>query len=179
MVREGRADLAIAYHFDEPQPIQQGDRPGLVWSPVLEDPLWVVLPENHPYADAASVRLTDLANERWVLGCLKTANLLVRHATLAGFQLRISCRATDYFFAMALVGAGVGVSLIPQIALDQPLVRMAMVPLDPPRPIRHIGVVTRQRSSGRSQAHIDAFVDALLADADLGLPVGPDRPRPF
>ncbi|MFR9776425.1 LysR family transcriptional regulator [Micromonospora sp. MS34] len=169
MVRDGRADLAIAYHFDGPQPVGQGDRSGLIWSPLTEDPLWVVLPAHHQRAGARSLRLTELAPERWVLGCLKTVDLLQRYAVIAGFQPRISCSATDYFFAMALVGAGLGVSLIPQIALDRPPEGVAVVPLEPPRPARHIGVVARRRND-RSQRYVDALVDALRAGADPGLP---------
>src|SRR5262249_47714510 len=49
-VREGRADLALAYHLDGPPPARPGDRSGLDWTPLGADPLRVVLPHRHPVA---------------------------------------------------------------------------------------------------------------------------------
>ncbi|MCP2322849.1 molybdate transport repressor ModE-like protein [Hamadaea flava] len=161
LVRSGRADVALAYHFDGPPP-GRGERSGLIWTPLAEDPLWLVLPAGHKYADAPAVHLADLAAERWVLGCLKTADLLQRYATLAGFELRVSCSATDYFFAASLVAAGVGVSLIPQVALDQLPPGLAVVPLEAPRPARHIGVAVARRADRPAQAYLDTLTRALF-----------------
>ena len=38
-------------------------------------------------------------------------------AAVSGFQPRVACRSSDYRFTSALVGAGVGVALIPSLAL--------------------------------------------------------------
>ncbi|MFD7100960.1 LysR family transcriptional regulator, partial [Streptomyces xanthophaeus] len=51
MVRTGAADLALAYHFDGPPPVPAGGRSGLDWTPLMEDPLWLVLPRGHRLAD--------------------------------------------------------------------------------------------------------------------------------
>ncbi|WP_412540260.1 LysR family transcriptional regulator [Longispora sp. K20-0274] len=142
-VREGRADLALSYHFDGPPP---GDRSGLRWQPLEEDPLWTVLPRAHALAGRASVRLSELAGERWVLGCSKTRDILDGYAALAGFEPRILAATTDYFFAQSLVAAGVGVALIPEIALLPPGDAVVPVALEGPRPVRHIGVATPRRS---------------------------------
>lgn len=61
MVREGTADLALAYHFDGPLPVLPGDRSGLDWTPLMDDPLSVVLPDGHPLADRDAVDLAELA----------------------------------------------------------------------------------------------------------------------
>jgi len=162
LVRSGRADLALAYHFDGPSPARDGDRSGLTWLPLAEDPLWLVLPADHRHADTTGVHLADLAGERWVLGCLKTADLLRRYAALAGFDPQVCCSATDYFFAAALVAAGVGISLIPQVALDQMPGGLVAVPLEPPRPARHIGIAVARRRNQPTQPYIDALTSALF-----------------
>jgi DNA-binding transcriptional LysR family regulator len=80
---------------------------------------------------------------------------------------------------MSLVSAGVGISLIPQIALNQAPQSVAVVPLEPPRPARHIGVATRQHRA-RAQPYVDALIDALRRGIETGRCVRPElqrRPR--
>ncbi|GAB3844441.1 hypothetical protein GCM10027610_058920 [Dactylosporangium cerinum] len=79
-----------------------------------------------------------------MLGCLKTEAHLRRQAARIGIELDIAATTTDYFFAQALVRAGVGVSLIPRVALeDSP--DQAVVELGPYRPVRHVAAVTTRR----------------------------------
>lgn len=163
-VRDGAADLAVAYQFDGPLPGRAGDRSGLEWTPLLADPLSVVTPRSHRLAGKESVDLVDLADERWVLGCRRTEAYLRRFAALAGFEARFAGSTSDYFFAQLLVGAGVGVSLIPEIALLPSAPELAVIPLEPPRPTRHIGVVTARRRRPRPE------VDLLVAE--LGVAAG-------
>ncbi|MFI1448982.1 LysR family transcriptional regulator [Streptomyces virginiae] len=171
MVRGGAADLALAYHFDGPPPVRPGERPGLDWVPLMEDPLWLVLPRGHRLADRTSVDLAELRADRWVLGCLKTEAFLRRYAELAGFDLRVAASTTDYFFAQTLVAAGVGVSLIPHVSLA-PTQESAVVRVEPPRPARHIGLVLPRR---RPQPHAQALAAALTAAASTHAPTG-ERP---
>ncbi|MFB6810770.1 LysR family transcriptional regulator [Streptomyces sp. NPDC056387] len=154
MVRDGHADLALTYHFDGPLPL----RAGLDWTPLTDDPLWLVLPGEHRLAGRASLGLAELAEERWVLGCLKTEAFLHRYAGLAGFDLRVAASTTDYFFAQTLVAAGVGVSLVPDVSLA-PEASLAVVRIEPPRPARHIGVVTPRLR--RPHPYAEALTAAL------------------
>ncbi|MEZ0069551.1 molybdate transport repressor ModE-like protein [Streptacidiphilus sp. MAP12-20] len=149
LVREGRADLALGYHFDGPPPARPGDRSGLDWIPLRADPLRVVLPRTHPAADRTELHLAELADERWVLGCLKSAAQLAHYADLVGVELGISCNSTDYAFAQSLVGAGVGIALIPEIALSH-APDLAVVPLAAPSPVRHLGLALSRRRRGSS-----------------------------
>lgn len=161
MVRCGAADLALAYHFDGPPPVGPGGRRDLDWRPLMEDPLWVVLPHGHRLAGRSSVDLGELSADRWVLGCLKTEAFLRRYAELAGFDLRVGASTTDYFFAQTLVAAGVGVSLVPRVALAGAAESVA-VRVEPPRPARHIGLVLprRRRADPRAEALAEALVTA-------------------
>ncbi|MFF9472321.1 LysR family transcriptional regulator [Streptomyces roseolus] len=162
LVRQGAVDLALAYHFDGPLPVGPGTGRGLEWTPLLEDPLHVVLPEGHRLARRAALDLVDLAAEPWVLGCLKTEAYLRRFAERAGFDPEIRGTTTDYFFARSLVAAGLGISLVPSIALDPEVPGVRAVPIAPPGPVRHIGVAT---IGGRDRPHVTALVEALRAGA--------------
>ncbi|WP_327363642.1 MULTISPECIES: LysR family transcriptional regulator [unclassified Streptomyces] len=156
LVRSGGADLALTYHFDGPLPLQAG----LAWTPLMDDPLWLVLPREHRLAGRGSLGLAELDADRWVIGCLKTEAFLRRYAGLAGFDLRVAASTTDYFFAQTLVAAGVGVALIPHVSLA-PEASLAVVRVEPPRPARHIGVVTPRRR--RPDPYAEALTEALAA----------------
>ncbi len=163
LVRQGAVDLALAYHFDGPLPAGPGPRSSLTWTPLLEDPLHVVLPQGHRLARQDALDLADLAAEPWVLGCLKTEAYLRRYAERAGFDPEIRGTTTDYFFARSLVAAGLGISLIPSIALAPEIPGLSTVPIVPPGPVRHIGVATL---AGRDQPHATTLVHALREQAD-------------
>ncbi|MEU6587745.1 LysR family transcriptional regulator [Streptomyces sp. NPDC046881] len=159
LVRQGAVDLALAYHFDGPLPMGSGPSSSLEWIALLEDPLHAVLPEGHRLADRESLALAELAAEPWVLGCLKTEAYLRRYAERAGFEPDVRGTTTDYFFARSLVAAGIGVSLIPSIALIPAVPGVHTVPVEPPTPSRHIGVATIR--GRRHQPHVTSFIHAL------------------
>lgn len=158
LVRQGAVDLALAYHFDGPLPVGPSPGAGLEWTPLLEDPLHVVLPPGHRLAGHDALDLADLAAEPWVLGCMKTEAYLRRFAEHAGFDPDIRGTTTDYFFARSLVAAGMGVSLIPSIALAPEIPGLSTVPITSPGPIRYIGIV---RISGRDRPHVTTLLHAL------------------
>ena len=167
LVRSGAADLALAYHFDGPPPIRKGDRSGLTWTPLLDDPMWIVLPAGHWLSGRESVTLAELAGERWVHGCLSVVDMLDRYSAMAGFEVRTACRGTDYVFAQSLVRAGVGVSMIPQVALTADQGGLATVPLAPPCPSRFVGIVTASRRT----RPLAAALSKALHETVAGLPL--------
>lgn len=160
LVRQGAVDLALSYHFDGPLPT--GPNAGLEWTPLLEDPLHVVLPQGHRLAGRDALDLAELAAEPWVLGCLKTEAYLRRYAERAGFVPDVRGTTTDYFFARSLVAAGMGISLIPSIALAPEIPGLCTVAIAQPRPIRHIGVAALSRSD---QPCVTTLVEALREQA--------------
>lgn len=145
LVRAGAADLALAYHFDGPPPVRRGDRSGLTWTALLDDPMWIVLPVGHPLAGRESLAFAELAGERWVNGCLSMGDILDHYAALNGFTIRTACSGTDYVFAQSLIRAGVGIGLVPQVALTADQGGLVTVPLTPPGPSRFVGIVTPRR----------------------------------
>lgn len=165
LVRQGAVDLALAYHFDGPLPGQPGRSPTLEWTALGEDPLHVVLPRGHRLAGRDALDIAELAAEPWVLGCLKTEAYLRRYAERSGFDPEVRGTTSDYFFARSLVAAGMGVSLIPSIALTPEVPGVRTVPIQPPAPARHIGVATLRHR--RTHLQITALIRALQAQAAL------------
>jgi molybdate transport repressor ModE-like protein len=175
LVRSGAADLALAYHFDGPPPVRPGDRSGLTWTHLTDDPLWIVLPRGHHLADRDSVALAELVDERWVHGCLFVGETVERYATLAGLEVQTACRGTDYLFAQALVRAGVGISLIPSVALSTDPDGVVVVSLEPPRPTRYIGAVMarRRRPQPLAQALLETLHETVRAEPIIPRTVDP------
>ncbi|WP_424886981.1 LysR family transcriptional regulator [Streptomyces sp. XH2] len=169
-VREGRADLALAYHLDGPPPARPGDRSGLDWTPLGTDPLRVVLGHCHPAAARYQARpepphLAELADQRWILGCRKSADQLARHADLAGVEVQISCTATDYDFAQSLVRAGIGIALIPEIGLARHP-ELVAIPLAEPSPRRHLGLALSRRRRGPAARLAEKLASLLIEQAE-------------
>ncbi|GAB2603158.1 LysR family transcriptional regulator [Paractinoplanes abujensis] len=165
LVRSGAADLALVYHFDDLPPVRPGDRSGLSWTPLLDDPMWIVLPAAHPLAGREALTIAELAGERWVHGCLEIVDMLDHYAALAGYEIRTACRGTDYVFAQSLVRAEVGISMIPQVALTATPGGLSMVPLAPPCPCRYIGIVTprRRRPNPLTSALVHSLRETVAA----------------
>ncbi|MEU8818291.1 LysR substrate-binding domain-containing protein [Actinoplanes sp. NPDC048796] len=138
LVREGAADLALVYHYDGPPP----QPAGLCFTPLMDDPMWIAVPDDHQLAGRDAVTIADLAGERWVHGCLVVGDLLGHYAAMAGYEPKVACRGTDYVFAQSLVRAGVGISMIPRVALTSGVTTVA---LRPPCPTRYIGIVMPKR----------------------------------
>jgi DNA-binding transcriptional LysR family regulator len=95
------------------------DEPDLVVTPLLDDRTQLVVSESHPLARRASVRVEELARERWITRAdgHPVVEVLVRTCQIADFEPAISFEANDYQEAQAMVAAGLGVALAPRLAL--------------------------------------------------------------
>jgi DNA-binding transcriptional LysR family regulator len=115
-LRSGDIDLAITVGPGKP-----GDREGdgVTHHHLLEDPLYLVLPQDHPLARKRGVRLADLAAEPWIGGAPNCeCNRMITQACMRfGFDPRIAFETDDYSAVQGFVAAGVGVSLIAELGL--------------------------------------------------------------
>lgn len=85
---------------------------------LLDDPLDVMVPSDHPIASQDSVTLSELSGEDWITDRLDSPYraLFTAAFTAAGISPRITHEAVEWETSMALVGAGVGVGLLPRLA---------------------------------------------------------------
>ncbi len=87
---------------------------------LLDDPFYICLSAGHRVAAKARIRLADLAEESWILGTTARCPdglILERACQAAGFEPRVAFQSDDYVSMQGFVAAGVGVCLIPDLAL--------------------------------------------------------------
>jgi molybdate transport repressor ModE-like protein len=144
MLRGGECEIALAFRYPDgaaqaaPQPVHGSraaraqavlaaaesaavsDWSDLVVRPLLDDPLVGLLPPGHPLAErdgGRPVELVELAGEQWIAGCPQCRGQLVELCGQAGFEPRIDFATDDYPAVVGLVAAGLGVAVLPRLAL--------------------------------------------------------------
>ncbi|MEU8585515.1 LysR family transcriptional regulator [Streptomyces sp. NPDC048664] len=115
-LRAGDCDIALAFRYEGAAGAEEWD--DLVARPLLVDRLVALVPERHPLARSGSVAIGELADESWIAGCPRCRGQLVQACANAGFLPRIDFATDDYPAVMGLVGAGLGVAVLPQLALE-------------------------------------------------------------
>jgi DNA-binding transcriptional LysR family regulator len=143
-LRAGDLDLALLFEF--PGAHARGQRPGAGLSStlLLEDPMHVVLPAEHPLAGQPRLTLADLRDEQWVQtsGSSPCARHVVRSCLAAGYEPDVAFESDDYDTVQGLVAAGVGVALIPRLALSTAHSGIVVRSLAPSSPSRRVTVAT-------------------------------------
>ena len=140
-LRDGEFDLGLIFEFEGTGELG----PGLRSAPLFEDPMKLALPKGHRLARKEQVTLADLSDDAWVQTSEASAcaRHVVRVCRAAGFEPRVSFESDDYLTVQGLVAAGVGVALIPQLALSQTVsYDIAVRELQPDGPVRHVVVAT-------------------------------------
>src|SRR5215471_16649641 len=135
-LRAGELDLALLFEF-----VEDGAREeGMIRVELLEDPMYLALPREHPLAGRAKLRLSDLADEAWVQTSISSpcARHVVRSCHAAGFEPNVSFESDDYQTVQGLVAAGVGVALIPELALSVVREDIVIRALAPAPPLRRV-----------------------------------------
>ena len=159
-LRAGELDLALLFDFadadadadvdadgGDPAPVRRRPGPsmaGLRPRTLLEDPMDLVLSAGHPLAGRPGLSLIELAGEPWVQTSAASpcARHVVHCCAQAGFTPDVSFESDDYDTVLGLVAAGVGVALVPRLALGPPRPGLVVSPLSPMTPFRHVFVAT-------------------------------------
>lgn len=140
-LRAGEFDLALLFEFPGVR-----ERPGAALRTVglLEDPMHVALPAPHPLADKPALTLADLRDQDWVQTSESSpcARHVVRSCLAAGFEPNVTFESDDYETVQGLVAAGVGVALIPRLALTRVRPGIVVRELSPRSPERKVVAAT-------------------------------------
>src|SRR5207302_9140686 len=120
---------------------------------LLSDPMYLALPRDHQLAARGRIRLQDLREEAWVQTSHHSpcARHVVRSCHAAGFEPNVSFESDDYQTVQGLVAAGVGVALIPELALSTVRADIAIRALSPRSPVRRV-VAATPRGAGVAPA---------------------------
>jgi LysR family hydrogen peroxide-inducible transcriptional activator len=155
-LRDGEVDLGILA-----LPVAQD---GLDTRVLYEEAFTVALPNEHPLAAKSSIKVSDLKGQTLLLledgHCLREQALEV--CSRIGVREAEDFRATSLETLRQMVVAGLGITLLPETAVESPFGSqrgLAIRPFTKPAPTRTVGGVWR-KSSTRAPA-IAAVCDIL------------------
>jgi DNA-binding transcriptional LysR family regulator len=139
LLKCGELDIALTI-----EPSTHGESDGLDCTKLLDDPMFAALPLDHPLANKARVRLKDLKDEAWIgtTDACSCGTLVRNHCIRMGFEPRITFESDDYLAVQGLVAAGVGVALIPTLALTTVRDDIIIRDLGTEAPVRQIAAAT-------------------------------------
>ena len=143
-LRDGRLDaalLALPIHDDQ-----------LHIEPLFDEPFLLAVPQQHPLAGRDALDLHDLDDQHLLLleegHCLRDQALDV--CRLAGADERDGFRATSLETLRQMVASGVGITLLPMLAVQPPVPvshDIALLPFRGDAPHRRIGMLWRRSSA--------------------------------
>ncbi len=163
-LRAGDVEVALVNHHAVLAPDVRGP-----WRVVhlLDEPVVAALPRTHRSAGRASLTVDQLRDDAWVMQkpASPCQDLVQRVCGGSGFAPTVAASCGDYRSILALVGAGLGVSLVPQMALTGlDLSAVALVPLRPAVRRRVNALVSsRPGSSLAARPLLDLLADVAPA----------------
>ena len=160
-LKAGELELALVYEYDF-VPLPSDDALELVH--LLDDPINVVLPRDHPAARKAAVRLDDLAGESWITSTARSSchAFVARACNAAGFEPDVTMESDDHGVWQGLVAAGVGVALASELSLSTLHPGVVVRPVAPTPLGRRIFAAHRVGTAGSPGI---AAMLSILADA--------------
>lgn len=154
-LKTGQLDLVVTYHWDVLPDIEDA---GIEREQLLVEPTYLALPKSHPSA-GGPVRLKDFADAQWIVGRDSTSmiDLVVAAANRAGYQPKTDLHSMDFQVILAAVNAGLGVALVPPLALIADYPNVAF------QPIADMPLHRRIHASIRRGSGADPAIAAVLA----------------
>jgi LysR family transcriptional regulator, hydrogen peroxide-inducible genes activator len=164
-LEENKLDLAL---------ISEAPRnPRIEIQQLFSEELFLCLPTLHPLVQRKQVNAADLRREKFILmqdgHCLGDQTQQFCHSS--GFQPEISCRSVQITTVLAMIQAGLGISLIPEMASPRSAKEgIVCRSLDGLRPRREIALaLSRERKPSLCVLELTKFV------RDRATAVGPKR----
>ena len=115
---------------------------------LLDERLLVAVASNHRLARRRTVRLMELADDSFIAGSATAEETLLRASLPSGFQPRIDIVAADWTGKLGCVAAGLGVALLPALAVRSAPPDIALLQLHPnDASVRRVFAATLSRRS--------------------------------
>ena len=114
-LRAGTLDVALTFVYDY---VPAEPDPALDTEPLLEEPVYLAAAATQSAPEATSIE--EFRDAPWIAGSPDTLchTMVIRACQAQGFTPRIRHHADDFATVLALVAAGQGVSLIPQLGVE-------------------------------------------------------------
>jgi DNA-binding transcriptional LysR family regulator len=116
-VQRGDVDLALGYHFGPCQHEAAGENDTMRRLPVTVDDVHLILPADHRAAHNRVIGIEELAADTWIIASPNFHEMLAAAAAAFGFVPQVMRVADDYVTMQSLVAHGLGVALVPNLAL--------------------------------------------------------------
>jgi DNA-binding transcriptional LysR family regulator len=124
---------------------------------LLDEHLLIAVPGQHRLAGRATARLAEFAEDAFIVGSATAEDTLLRVWLPPGFRPRTDIVAPDWTAKLGLVAAGLGVALIPALAIRSAPADLALLRLDAAdAPVRQVLAAT---AAGRT---VPAAATALI-----------------
>jgi LysR family transcriptional regulator, hydrogen peroxide-inducible genes activator len=147
--------------------------------PIRTEPLFAVLRKDHPRASAESLALNELRGESFVMlrdgHCFR--DLSIEACTHARITPNIAFESGQFSSLLGMVAAGVGVSLIPEMAVDRNIGCRYVRIRDTQATRTIVAAVLRTRSFNRVQQAFLSGIKGKATEARTGssAPIRPTR----
>ncbi|TBL81311.1 LysR family transcriptional regulator [Paenibacillus thalictri] len=138
-VMKGEIDLAFISPFPEKHDHVTGEL-------LLQEELYAILPVGHPLAQLESIKLNQLKDEPFVMFSdeYSLRTIVLDACSSAGFTPKIDFEGEETDTIRGLVAAGMGVSLLPEMALTEiSQLHPARVRVVEPQVTRSVGLIHR------------------------------------
>lgn len=112
LLRSGELDLALC---NDPELLSLGEIEGVH---LFDEPMLLAVSREHRFARRKRIALSELADERWMLGTTTAcpdAGRFIRACHTAGFEPKIAFHNDDYTAILGFVAAGVGIAPVPEM----------------------------------------------------------------
>jgi len=161
-LRSGHIDLAV---IAEPGEVAGGAR-NLSYTHLVDDPYRLVLPVGHHAATRRAVALEDLSEDPWIstasarCNCLQT---VTSACARKGFTPHFAVEADEFATTVGFVAAGLGVAMVPALALSSVPEGVRVCRMRGEEPKRYVYAVTRPVES--QDAIVEGMREALRFSA--------------
>ena len=127
-LRDRSLDVALLHDYDI---TPAGPDPTLDSMPLLDEAVFLAVPEGGEAGGGQAVPLAGARHCDWIVGSPGTLchTVALRICQTAGFDPRVRHHADDFVAVLALVAAGQGVALVPQLGAAQPPPGVRLLPL--------------------------------------------------
>lgn len=135
--------------------VSESQAGSLQFIPLMEDPFFVLMEQDHPLAGRGALSWEQLREESFIFLEPEDNRSVDDYLHRAGFQPHVQYRVKDDYTIMALVENGLGISILPSLILNRTPYRVCAAELDPPYR-RHIGIILPK------EGHVSAATLRLL-----------------
>jgi DNA-binding transcriptional LysR family regulator len=122
---------------------------------LADDPFIALVHAEHPLASFDEITLSQLSAEAWIdneVADRPCRNITLDACSAAGFVPHFIVQAQDHYTAIAFVAAGVGITVLPQLAAIDVPKTVRRVRLTEPEPVRRISLLVKESLAGNPVA---------------------------